>query len=174
MKTVRVAFLIALAAVTAASVRGEEKEEVKRDLDRLQGEWSMVSGAADGQPMPDQLLTQMKRICKRDETTTTMAGRVFFKAKITLDPSKTPKTIDYEMTEGFTKGKKQLGVGRSLVIYYDPQRPEESVLGDPKPMLRNETISVLLAAFGVPTFIVVGWAWRVSREHQDQCAAAPL
>jgi uncharacterized protein DUF3592 len=46
----------------------------------------------------------------------------------------------------------QLSVGRSLVIYYDPQHPEASVLGDPKPILRNETISILLADFGVPTF----------------------
>ena len=39
-----------------------------------------------------------------------MNGRVFFKAKIAIDPSQKPKTIDYEMTEGFTKGKKQLGI----------------------------------------------------------------
>ena len=32
------------------------------------------------------------------------------KAKITLDPAKEPKTIDYEMTEGVTKGKTQLGI----------------------------------------------------------------
>jgi hypothetical protein len=61
----------------------------------------------------------------------------------------------------------QLVVGQTVVIYYDPQRPEESVLGDPKPMLRNETISVLLAAFVMPTLIVGGWAWRVSRKHED-------
>jgi uncharacterized protein (TIGR03067 family) len=39
-----------------------------------------------------------------------MGGQVFMKAKITLDPSKKPKTIDYQMIEGFTKGKKQLGI----------------------------------------------------------------
>jgi hypothetical protein len=59
----------------------------------------------------------------------------------------------------------QLGVGQSVVIYYDPQRPEASVLGDPKPILKNETISVLLAALGMPTIIVGGWAWRLSRKH---------
>ena len=32
------------------------------------------------------------------------------KAKITIDPSKKPKTIDYQMTDGFTKGKTQLGI----------------------------------------------------------------
>ena len=35
----------------------------------------------------------------------------------------------------------QLSVGQPLVIYYDPQHPAESVLGDPKPMLQNETIT---------------------------------
>ena len=83
---------------------------VKKDLAQLQGEWSMVSGSADGQTMPEQMRKQMKRICKGDETTTTMAGQVYFKAKITIDPSKTPKTIDYQMTEGVTKGKTQLGI----------------------------------------------------------------
>ena len=49
----------------------------------------------------------MKRVCKGDELTVSMAGNTFFKAKLTLDATKTPKTVDYEMTEGITKGKKQ-------------------------------------------------------------------
>ncbi len=62
----------------------------------------------------------------------------------------------------------QLAVGQSVFIYYDPEHPEASVLGDPKPMLKNETISVALAAFVVPTFLVAAWVWRVSRKHEDQ------
>ena len=62
----------------------------------------------------------------------------------------------------------QLSVGQSLVIYYDPQHPEASVLGDQKPMLMNETISVALAALVVPTFLVATLAWRASRKHEDQ------
>ena len=102
--------LIWLAAATFAPVWADENEAVKKDLAQLQGEWVMVSGSADGQPMPEQMLKQMKRVCKGDETTTTMAGRLYFKAKISLDPSKKPKTIDYQMTEGLTKGKTQLGI----------------------------------------------------------------
>src|SRR6476659_966010 len=60
--------------------------------------------------MPDQMLKQMRRVCKGEETTTTLGGQVFFKAKITIDALRKPKTIDYDMTEGFTKGKKQLGI----------------------------------------------------------------
>jgi hypothetical protein len=60
----------------------------------------------------------------------------------------------------------QLHIGQSLVIYFDPKHPEESVLGDPKPMLRNETISVALAAFVIPTLLVVGWAWKSTRNRK--------
>src|SRR5664279_5957208 len=52
----------------------------------------------------------MKRVCKGDEATVTMAGQIYIKAKVTIDPSKQPKTIDYQMTGGFTKGKQQLGI----------------------------------------------------------------
>jgi len=55
-----------------------------------------------------------------------------------------------------------LSVGQSLVIYYDPEHPEDSVLGDPKPIFKNETISIALAAVEFPTFLVVVWAWRTS------------
>jgi uncharacterized protein (TIGR03067 family) len=106
----RMIFLGSLAAVTVSLSWGADDQAVKKDLNLLQGEWSMVSGSANGQPMPDDMVKQMKRICKGDETTTTMGSQVFMKAKITLDPSKTPKTIDYEMTDGFTKGNKQLGI----------------------------------------------------------------
>src|SRR5438445_1018309 len=108
MRMIRIAVLIGLTAVSSAWA--EENEAVKRDLALLQGEWSMVSGSADGQPMPDEMRKQMKRVCKGDETTTTMGGQVFLKAKITIGPSQKPKTIDYQMIEGFTKGKTQLGI----------------------------------------------------------------
>ena len=110
MRTIRIALFIGLAAVIISSAWAEENEAVKKDLAQLQGEWSMVSGSADGQPMPAQMLKQMKRVCRGDEATTTMAGQIYIKAKITIDPSKKPKTIDYQMTGGFTKGQKQLGI----------------------------------------------------------------
>lgn len=110
MKTIQSVFFIGLAAATISPAWAGENEAIKKDLAQLQGEWLMVSGSADGQPMPDEMRKQMKRVCKGDETTTTMGGQMFIKAKITIDPSQKPKTIDYQMTDGFTKGKKQLGI----------------------------------------------------------------
>jgi hypothetical protein len=76
-----------------------DSESPKKDVATLQGEWSMVSGSADGQPMPESMLKQMKRVCKGDELTVSMGDQTFFKAKITLDPSAKPKTIYNDIME---------------------------------------------------------------------------
>jgi uncharacterized protein (TIGR03067 family) len=105
-----VGMFVLLVLISHLSAFAQTNDAAKTDLGLMQGEWSMASGSADGQPMPEEMLKQMKRVCTNDEATTTMNGQVYIKAKITLDPSKKPKTIDYEMTDGFTKGQKQLGI----------------------------------------------------------------
>ena len=110
MNTIPNAFLIGFTCAAISLAAAEDNPAIKKDMDQLQGEWSMVSGSADGQPMPEEMRKQMKRVCKGDEVTVTSGGQLFLKAKVSIDPSKTPKTIDYEMTDGFTKGKTQLGI----------------------------------------------------------------
>jgi uncharacterized protein (TIGR03067 family) len=112
MKTFRQILTLGLAALAISTIaaRAADSEFAKKDIAGLQGDWTMVSGSIEGEPMPPDMAKGMKRSCKGDEVTITMAGNMFFKAKFTLDPSKKPKTIDYEMTEGATKGKKQLGI----------------------------------------------------------------
>src|SRR5687768_781534 len=109
MKCTTVGFLVGIVLI-ATTTAAQVDDAVKRDMAQLQGEWLMVSGFADGQEMPEEMRKQMKRVCKGDETVTTMAGQMFMKAKFAIDPSKKPKTIDYQMTEGPTKGQKQLGI----------------------------------------------------------------
>jgi uncharacterized protein (TIGR03067 family) len=110
MSTPFTSVALSLVIIAVAPSIAAEEGAAKGDIAQLQGEWTMVSGSADGQAMPEEMRKQMKRVCKDDEATTTMGGQVFMKAKFTLDPSKQPKTIDYTMTEGFTKGEKQLGI----------------------------------------------------------------
>jgi len=106
----RMSLLLGLAAVAIPLAQAEDNPALKKEMTQLQGEWSMVSGTADGQPMPEEMRKQMKRVCKGDEITVTAGGQIFIKAKVSIDPSRKPKTIDYEMIDGFTKGKKQLGI----------------------------------------------------------------
>ncbi len=55
----------------------------------------------------------------------------------------------------------QLEIGQTLTAYYDPKHPEISVLGDPDAILANETLSIVLAALGAPTVLILSslrWA----------------
>jgi uncharacterized protein (TIGR03067 family) len=110
MNVLRNALLSGLAACVLSQAWAQDSEATKKEMAQLQGEWSMVSGSTDGQPIPDEIRKQMKRVCKGDKATTTMGAQVILRATITLDPSKQPKTINYQMTAGFTKGKTQLGI----------------------------------------------------------------
>lgn len=84
--------------------------EATTDQARLQGEWSMISGAADGQPMPAAMTGSARRVCAGDVTTVTVGGQLILKARFALDPAKSPRTIDYEAIDGPTKGKRHLGI----------------------------------------------------------------
>jgi uncharacterized protein (TIGR03067 family) len=110
MCPVRKLIVMVVPLVFVVSASAEDNEAVKADLAKFQGEWSMVSASADGQAMPDNLLATAKRVCKEDETTVTVGGQLILKAKFKLDPMQKPKTIDYEVTDGPTKGRKHLGI----------------------------------------------------------------
>jgi len=81
-----------------------------KETARLEGEWTMLAGEINGQALPEEFLKNSKRIVKGNETTVIIGGQVFLKATFTVDTSKKPMTIDYTMTAGPTKGKKQLGI----------------------------------------------------------------
>ncbi len=85
-------------------------DAVKQELARLAGEWAMASGEMEGQPLPEAMVKTGKRVVQGNQVTVTMGGQLLFKATITVDVTKSPKTIEFAMTEGFTKGKKQLGI----------------------------------------------------------------
>jgi uncharacterized protein (TIGR03067 family) len=98
--------------VAVGLLMGADKaaDSSKKEMKQLQGEWSMVSGEIDGQALPQEYVKGAKRVAKGNETTVMIGGRLFMKAKFTIDPTKKPKTIDYTMTGGPTKGKTQLGI----------------------------------------------------------------
>jgi uncharacterized protein (TIGR03067 family) len=102
--------MAALVGVLLLPLSDGERDGVKEETARLEGEWSMVSGEADGQSLPKDAVKGGRRIAKDGVTRITIGGMVYFKAKFTIDPAKKPKAIDYEMTEGPTKGKTHLGI----------------------------------------------------------------
>ena len=101
---------VVVIAVLALVGADDAPDAVKRDMTLLEGEWSMVSGELSGMTIPKEMVKGGKRVAKDGETTITFNGRINFKAKFTIDPTKKPKTIDYLMTEGPTKGMTHLGI----------------------------------------------------------------
>jgi uncharacterized protein (TIGR03067 family) len=109
MRRVLFSAVVGLIAQLAVGVCADDAG-AKQDLEKLQGEWTMVMGEIEGQAMPEQMRATARRVAKDDETTITIGGQLFMKAKFTVDPSKSPKAIDYNMTGGPTSGKTQLGI----------------------------------------------------------------
>jgi uncharacterized protein (TIGR03067 family) len=110
MKKTTNTLLIGLIAFIFTSARAEDTESAKADKARLQGEWTMVSGERDGTPFPANVMNDSKRVTQSDETSVTVQGQLLMKAKFTLDPAKTPKTIDYSVTDGPYAGSAMLGI----------------------------------------------------------------
>jgi len=103
-------YLLSLAAAMLVVGADAPADAIKTDLTLLSGEWQMVSGERDGQALPEALVQSGKRVVKDGETTVTIGDMLFMKAKVAVDPTKKPKTIDYNVLEGSGKGKKVLGI----------------------------------------------------------------
>ena len=101
---------VAVIGVLGLILAGRADDNAKKEMAQLEGEWSMVSGELNGMAMPDAFVKNGKRVAKDGETAITLGGQVYFKAKFSIDPRKKPKAIDYNMTEGPTKGKTHLGI----------------------------------------------------------------
>lgn len=97
-------------AVLLVLITGNAQEDNKKQNSLLEGEWTMVSGSANGQPMPATMVKTGKRVAKDGVTTISINGQTYFKAKYQVDASTKPLSIDYQMIEGPTKGKTQLGI----------------------------------------------------------------
>lgn len=92
MKTRASLLLAALCLVAAAPLARDD--DAKKDMDKLQGEWVIISGERDGMPIPKEGLEGIRRTVKGDEFTISKDGEVLGKGKYKLDPSKKPKAID--------------------------------------------------------------------------------
>lgn len=103
-------FLLLALALPITLTGAEDKKANEADLKKLQGEWTMISGLADGYAMPEEMLKTSKRVCNGDETTVIVGGQLIMKAKFKIDATQKPKTIDYDVTDGPTKGSKLLGI----------------------------------------------------------------
>src|SRR5262249_9637840 len=84
-------------------------DEPKKDLEALQGDWSITSAERDGKKAPDEAVKSVKLTFAKDTITVTEGTK---KTEMTfkLDPSKSPKTIDLTYGTGGRMGEIDQGI----------------------------------------------------------------
>ena len=134
-------FRISLAALscvvgfTASGVAGalaDANADLEKEVRKFQGTWTLESSVTGGQELPGDQLKGFFVIFDGDKHIVKYGDKVFQVGTQTIDPSKSPKTIDVTMTEGPYKGNIMLGIyefdGDTLTACFDPEgkkRPTE-------------------------------------------------
>jgi uncharacterized protein (TIGR03067 family) len=118
------AMVIALAALFIAAA-----DTTKNDVDQFQGSWKTESLEFDGQKAPREAFKDDLMIFDEKEYTQEKGDEVIERGKYKLDPSKKPKEIDFDITEGPDQGKHQVGIyelsGNTLKVSVAPPGVEE-------------------------------------------------
>lgn len=78
----------------------------------LDGEWQMTAGVLNGAAMSAEMVRWCKRITAGSVTTVMAGPQTMLKAAFTIDPSASPRRIDYENLEGPNARRKQAGIFR--------------------------------------------------------------
>jgi uncharacterized protein (TIGR03067 family) len=89
--------LVATLAVVVCLAADAPKEDSKKDMEKLQGEWILASLERDGEQLPEEQAKSRKRSIKGDKFTITRDGETLAQGTFTLDASKKPKTLDAKL-----------------------------------------------------------------------------
>lgn len=102
---------------------GAEKEEIEKDLKAMQGDWAADSFVRDGMVFPEDDARSFFRTNKGDRYTMQRFSKKVGSGKVVLDPSKSPREIDFLPDPPF-KGKPILGIYKlekgKLTMCYAP------------------------------------------------------
>ena len=123
---------LVLTASGGTGARADDKADVKKELEKLQGTWTFESVEVGGKEEPAADFKGMTVTFKGDKFTVKKGDEVIQVGTEKLDPSKSPKTLDVKVTEGLNKGAVMLGIyeisGDTLKVCFDPEgknRPTE-------------------------------------------------
>ena len=106
----RALMALATGCLLLASAFIRADDDAKKDLDALTGTWRVETFTQDGRKLPENIVKQFTFVIKDGKYTITDGDKEVETGTIKVDPSKKPKTIDFEITSGDDKGKKQPGI----------------------------------------------------------------
>jgi uncharacterized protein (TIGR03067 family) len=85
-------------------------EDVRKELKALEGKWKAIALEAGGNALPKEQVPDFTYIVGPNGKATGQMAVGEYQATMTVDPKKTPKTIDNLHESGPQKGKKQYGI----------------------------------------------------------------
>ncbi len=94
---------------STAAKKGEATDDWP-SIPELEGEWEMVEGIRDGQPMDKRMVSTGRRIAKGNSVSILFGGQALFEANYVVDRQTTPNQMTYYHTGGMFAGLTQLGI----------------------------------------------------------------
>jgi uncharacterized protein (TIGR03067 family) len=112
-------------AASIAAAADPKEEAVKKDLKALDGTWHLTDIVKDGKEVPIPPGSAVVELVISDGKYREKVGKDEVEVgTFTVDPSKSPKTMDVMILEGTDKGKKQFGLyelkGDELKVAFAP------------------------------------------------------
>ena len=116
---------LVLTASGGTSARADDKADVKKEFEKLQGTWTFESVEVGGKEEPAADFKGMTVTFAGDKFTVRKGDEVIQVGTEKLDPSKSPKAVDVTVAEGLNKGAVMLGIyeisADTLKVCFDPE-----------------------------------------------------
>jgi uncharacterized protein (TIGR03067 family) len=111
MKPVLFCLLFVGFMVTIATADDAKDEAIKKDRQRIEGTWRIVKLVVNGNPAKEEDTKKITVVNGSDGTWSLLSeGKEVASGTNSFDPTKSPKTIDFTITEGGGKGDVHLGI----------------------------------------------------------------
>lgn len=98
-----VGLMASVLGVLIAADTGEDA--AKKDLERFQGNWSLISAEREGKKTPDEEAKKIKLTIQGNNFVLRKDGVVVSEGTMTLDASKKPREVTETISAGPNKGK---------------------------------------------------------------------
>ncbi len=98
-----VGLMASILGVLIAASTGDDA--AKKDLERFQGNWSLIAAERDGKKTPEEDAKKIKLTIQGNKFVLRKDGVVLSEGTMTLDASKKPKEVTETITTGPNKGK---------------------------------------------------------------------
>jgi uncharacterized protein (TIGR03067 family) len=104
----RRAFVILIVGLLIGGNAGDDA--VRKDLEKFEGTWTLVSAERDGKKTPQEEAMKLKLSINGSNFTLRKDSEVVSEGSMRINPGKMPKQLDETITTGPNKGKTYLAI----------------------------------------------------------------